>query len=63
MLSINPFLTPDQLTQLLENTARHFGAGKCDEGCGAGILDAGAAVRAAYGSRINSRLEMCSIKE
>lgn len=53
MLSINPFLTPDQVTQLLANTARPFGAGKCDEGCGAGMLDAGAAVRAAYSIAIH----------
>ncbi|WP_051543534.1 S8 family serine peptidase [Thiothrix lacustris] len=45
MLSINPALTPDQVESLLKSTARAFPQ-PCS-GCGAGIVDANAAVQAA----------------
>nr|WP_184036452.1 S8 family peptidase [Chitinivorax tropicus] len=45
MLSRNPSLTPDQVESLLKSTARTFPA-TCSQ-CGAGIVDANAAVRAA----------------
>lgn len=48
MLSINPQLTPDQVIQKLQTSARAFPDGSCQPPlCGAGIVDAGAAVRAA----------------
>jgi serine protease len=45
MLSVNPNLTPAQIRQILISTARPFGA-YC-AACGAGIVDAAAAVQAA----------------
>lgn len=48
MLSANPRLTPDQVAGLLKSTARAFPAA-CS-GCGAGIVDASAAVAAAVGA-------------
>jgi serine protease len=51
MLSANPTLTPAQLRQLMQGSARAFPVGTesdCRPGsCGAGIVDAGAAVAAA----------------
>jgi serine protease len=51
MLSVNPALTPAQALQLLQATARAFPGGTgsdCNTAiCGAGIVDAGAAVAAA----------------
>jgi serine protease len=47
MLSANPSLTPDQVESMLKSTARPFVA-TCSS-CGAGMLDANAAVRAAAG--------------
>ncbi|AZI41947.1 serine protease [Deinococcus psychrotolerans] len=50
VMSLNPKLTPAQITSLLERTAKPFAFG-CDANpartCGAGLLDAGAALRAA----------------
>ena len=55
MLGLNPRLTPAQLSQLLLSTARPFPGGQCDpdprKRCGAGLLDAGAALRAALATR------------
>jgi serine protease len=51
MLSVNPTLTPAQVRQLMQSSARAFPVGTesdCSPGsCGAGIVDAGAAVAAA----------------
>ncbi len=47
MLSANPALTPDEVESLLKSSARPFVA-SCS-GCGAGMLDADAAVHAAAG--------------
>jgi serine protease len=51
MLSVNPTLTPAQVRQLMQSSARAFPVGTesdCHPGiCGAGIVDAGAAVAAA----------------
>ncbi|HEX6398759.1 MAG TPA: S8 family peptidase [Steroidobacteraceae bacterium] len=47
MLSAKPTLTPDQVTSILQSTARAFPA-TCSL-CGAGIVDASAAVTAAVG--------------
>jgi len=47
MLAANPNLTPDDVAAKLKSTARAFPAA-CS-GCGAGIVDAGAAVNAALG--------------
>jgi serine protease len=47
MLSANPSLTPDDVAAKLKSSARAFPA-TCS-GCGAGIVDAGAAVNAAGG--------------
>ncbi|NTU85667.1 MAG: S8 family serine peptidase, partial [Chloroflexales bacterium] len=45
MLSVNPALTPDQVRQILQSTATPFPAGStCSGQCGAGIVNAGAAV-------------------
>ena len=53
MLSVNPALTPLQVTQLLQTSARRFLSGTgsdCTTAlCGAGIVDAGAAVLASGG--------------
>jgi serine protease len=48
MFSLNPFLTPTQVLQILQNTARPFPAGStCSTSlCGSGILDAATAVNA-----------------
>lgn len=48
MLSANSKLTPDQLAQLLRSSARSF-PGSCS-GCGAGLVNAEAAVTAALGA-------------
>lgn len=48
MLSANPSLTPDQVESLLKSSARAFPA-TCSQ-CGAGIVDATAAVNAALGN-------------
>jgi serine protease len=47
MLSVNATLTPDQVTQILQSTARAFPA-TCSQ-CGSGIVNANAAVDAALG--------------
>jgi serine protease len=47
MLSVKPTLTPDQVTSILQSTARPFPA-TCSQ-CGSGIIDALAAVNAAIG--------------
>jgi serine protease len=47
MVSAKPTLTPDQVTSILQSTARAFPA-TCSQ-CGAGIVDASAAVDAALG--------------
>ena len=43
MLSVKPTLTPDQVTSILQSTARAFPA-TCSQ-CGAGIVNASAAVK------------------
>ena len=48
MLSLKPTLKPDDVTYLLQSTTRHFPSA-CSQ-CGAGILNARAAVDAATGS-------------
>ncbi|HET7863825.1 MAG TPA: S8 family peptidase [Burkholderiaceae bacterium] len=48
MLSVNSALTPDQVEARLKSSARKFAAGDCNQ-CGAGLLDANAAVNAALG--------------
>ncbi|MEO8019574.1 MAG: S8 family peptidase [Pseudomonadota bacterium] len=48
MLSVKPSLTPDDVTFLLQSTSRHF-PGACAQ-CGAGIVNARAAVDAATGT-------------
>jgi serine protease len=54
MLSVNPTLTPSQLTSKLSTTARAFPGGTTNDCttamCGAGIVDAAAAVLAAGGT-------------
>lgn len=47
MLSVKPTLTPDQVTSILQSTARPFPA-TCSQ-CGSGIVNASAAVDAAIG--------------
>jgi serine protease len=48
MLSATPGLTPAQVTQILQTSARAFPTGStCATACGAGLLDAGRAVSAA----------------
>jgi serine protease len=47
MLSVKPTLTPDQVTSILQSTARPFPA-TCSQ-CGSGIVNASAAVDAALG--------------
>jgi serine protease len=47
MLSVKPTLTPDQVTSILQSTARAFPA-TCSQ-CGSGIVNASAAVDAALG--------------
>lgn len=49
MLSVNPALTPDQIASMLTSSARAFPA-SCT-GCGAGIVNASAAVTAALAAR------------
>lgn len=48
LLSVNPSLTPAQVQQVLQSTAKSFPSGSsCSTSiCGSGIVDAGAAVRA-----------------
>jgi serine protease len=48
MLSVKPSLTPDQVTSILQSTARAFPA-TCSQ-CGSGIVNASAAVDAALGN-------------
>ena len=50
MLSVKPTLTPDQVTSILQSTARAFPA-TCSQ-CGSGIVNASAAVDAAIGGVI-----------
>jgi serine protease len=52
MLAVNSQLTPDQISSLLQSSARAFTA-SCD-GCGAGLLDAYAAVTAAAAATTTS---------
>jgi serine protease len=47
MLSVKPALTPDQVTSILQSTARAFPA-SCSQ-CGSGIVNANGAVNAAIG--------------
>jgi serine protease len=54
MLSVNPFLSPAQVLGIMQNTATPFPGGRCDDvtptkTCGAGIVNAGAAVVLAKG--------------
>ena len=49
LLSVKPALKPDEVTFLLQSTSRHFPIA-CFVRCGAGILNARAAVEAATGS-------------
>jgi len=49
LLAENPDLTPDQVAQVLKNTARPL-PGICPGGCGAGLVDASAALAAAFDS-------------
>ena len=55
MLSLNPYLTPSQVLQILQSTVKpFFSGGDCTTSiCGAGIVDAEAAVKA-IPPRINS---------
>ncbi len=52
MFAVNPNLTPDQVEQMLKDSARSFPSGStCStSNCGAGIMDAHAAVLAAQGN-------------
>lgn len=52
MLSVNPALTPDQVSSLLKSSARAFPVA-CT-GCGAGIVNANAAVAAALAAKTSS---------
>lgn len=52
MLQRKPSLTPTQVQTLLRNTARPFPS-NCTGGCGPGIVDANAAVRATAGAAIS----------
>ncbi len=54
MYASNPSLTPDQVEQALKDTARPL-PGSCSGGCGAGIIDANAAVAAVSGGPVNQR--------
>ncbi len=47
MIARNPALTPDEIEVLLKSTARRLPV-TCTQGCGKGIVDAAAAVNAAY---------------
>lgn len=49
MLSVTPTLTPGQVLEILQNTAKDFGSSWCNTttNCGAGIVDAYAAVKTA----------------
>ncbi|UZW62052.1 S8 family serine peptidase [Lysobacter enzymogenes] len=49
--SLAPGKTPAQVEALLKSTARPIPASKCSRGCGAGLVDAAAAVAAAQSSR------------
>ncbi|WP_161881899.1 S8 family serine peptidase [Deinococcus alpinitundrae] len=54
VMGLNPKLTPAQVIDLLRRTAQPFVGGRCDadpaKSCGAGLMDAGAALRAAKAS-------------
>ncbi len=54
MLSVNPALTPSQLSVLIQETARPFAPSTAcaAKGCGAGIIDAASAVAAAKATSI-----------
>jgi serine protease len=60
MLSVRSGLTPDEVTQILQGTARPFPA-TC-VGCGAGIVDANAAVDAALATCANHSEELVIIQ-
>lgn len=45
MLSRNPSLTPAQVLSKLQSTATPFVSGACTQGCGAGVINAAAAVQ------------------
>jgi serine protease len=48
MYSVNPALTPAEVSQLIMDNARPL-AGSCSGGCGAGLADAGATLQAVAG--------------
>lgn len=52
MLGVNPNLTPEQVKSIIQSTAQPFPSGSSctTQTCGAGIIDANAAVRAAAGT-------------
>ncbi len=54
VMGLNPRLTPAQVIDLLRRTAQPFVGGRCDpdpaRSCGTGLMDAGAALRAAKAS-------------
>ncbi|BAV96790.1 S8 family serine peptidase [Lysobacter enzymogenes] len=50
ILSAAPSKTPAQVEQILKSTARPISASNCSGGCGAGLIDAAAAVAAAGGT-------------
>lgn len=56
MLSVNPSLTPAQVKSIIQSTAQPFPSGSTctTQICGAGIIDANAAVRTAAGSSASS---------
>lgn len=53
MLSLNPALTPDQVSTLITNNARAL-PGACSGGCGAGIINALATLQAIGGGGSNT---------
>ncbi len=55
LYSVNPAISPDDVESILETTARSF-PGTCNQ-CGAGIVDATAAVAAAQGGGGGNELE------
>jgi serine protease len=54
MLSINPDLTPAEVEEILIKTASPMGDGTCQEGAGAGLINAYAAVNAAQKGEVAS---------